>query len=736
MTSVQNSANNKITCRLLRTLYHDQCSDFSVLLVTNNLAKRAVNDDLYSYKVTGRIQKLKKDTSFEAQGYWKTHPKYGLSFQVVNYDVIQAHSTEGICQYLASGIIPGVGNITAKRIVDAFGEDTLRVMEETPERLSEIKGISKKKRETIIEGWKNHRAVQDIMVFLNGLDIGPATINKIFKAYGNDGIKIISNNPYRLMDDIEGIGFKKADAIATKVGIPHDSFERLKHGILYVLNQYSSDGDCYAIKEDLVNKSARLLGVDEPAIIMTMDNLVHNQDVITERLDVGHPRDSKYIAVYPRVQFFSERGIAEKLVEITRGSRSISFTSKNLISRVSNITGMKYDPIQEQAILKAATSKVAVITGGPGTGKTTIIKGIIAAYQMANADVLLAAPTGKAAKRMQEATEMNACTIHRLLKALPGMGFQKDEHDPLRGDVLIVDECSMIDNLLMYSLLRAIPDNMSLVLVGDIDQLPSVGAGNVLRDIISSNCIPTVKLQHIFRQAGESKIISNAHIVNEGKMPNLSNDDSSDFLFQVQGTQEEIQKKVLSLISKELPEKYNVSPQSIQVLSPMKKGIAGTDSLNLSLQDLLNPKGAEFAYNGKRFRVGDRVMQIQNDYNKGVFNGDTGIVKKIDREEETLLVQFDDVLISYACNELDNLVLSYATTVHKSQGSEYQVVIMPITTSHQIMLQRNLVYTGITRAKKLFVMVGDPYALYSAVKNAVVTKRNTRLTQRIQDAFA
>lgn len=734
MANVQESNFTQISCRLVKTLYHDCNSNFSVLLVSDNLSEKSTKTGTSQYKLTGKLETLQNGIVLKANGYWKTHPKYGRSFEVIWYDVLQPYSVEGICKYLASGILPGVGKITAKRIVDAFGEETLRIMENEPERLAEVKGLSHKKREAIAEGWKNHHALQDIMVFLNGLDIGPNTINKIFKEYGKDSIKLISTNPYRLIDDIEGIGFKKADAIAAKLGIPHDSFERLKHGILYVLNQYSNDGDCYAIKEELINKSAKLLAVDESTVVMTLDNLVHNQAVITECLDPSHPRDPKYIAVYSRVQFFSERGIAEKLVEIMRGSRSVAFAAKNIISAVSHITGMSYDPIQEQAILTAAKNKITVITGGPGTGKTTIIKGIIAAYQMANAHVLLAAPTGKAAKRMQEATEMNASTIHRLLGAKPGMGFDKDEHNPLRGDVLIVDECSMIDTLLMYSLLRAVPDNMSLILVGDIDQLPSVGAGNVLRDIISSECIPTVKLQHIFRQAGESQIISNAHLINEGRMPNLANNGTSDFVFQIQGTQEEIQQKILSLISNELPNRYHVAAQNIQVLSPMKKGIAGTDNLNLVLQDLLNPHGKEFSFGGKRFRVGDRVMQIRNDYDKCVFNGDTGIVKRIDWDEERIIVEFDDIPIPYSCNELDDLVLAYATTVHKSQGSEYPVVIMPITMGHQIMLQRNLVYTGITRAKKLFVMVGDPHALYTAVKNAVATKRNTRLTTRIQDA--
>lgn len=736
MPTTQDCTNIKITCRLVKTIYYNSDSQFSVLLVTNTLKSACKTSAIDTYKVTGKFKQIEQNTIIEATGFWKKHPKYGLSFEALWYDTMKSYTKEGICQYLASGIIPGVGIATARKIVNEYEEDTIHMLDEHPEGLSVIKGLSAKKQKAIAQGWKDHRDSRDIMIFLHDLDIGPITIRKIYKAYGKESVKIISQNPYRLIDDIEGIGFKKTDVIGARVGIPHDSFERLKHGILYVLDQFASEGHCYAIKSDLIDKAARLLDVDSSSVVMTMDNLVHNNEIITERLDPAHPHDSNYIAAYPRMQFFSERGIAEKLMEITRGSRSVSFPSKNLISLVSKKTGMSYDPIQEKAILKAATSKVAVITGGPGTGKTTIIKGIIAAYQMASARVLLAAPTGKAAKRMQEATDMNACTIHRLLETQPGFGFKRNENYPLRGDVLIVDECSMIDNLLMYSLLRAIPDNMSLVLVGDIDQLPSVGAGNVLRDIISSERIPTVKLQHIFRQSGESKIISNAHLVNEGKMPDLSNDEASDFVFDMQGSQEDIQKKILSLISKEIPAKYHIRAQDIQALSPMKKGIVGTDSLNLSLQELLNPYGRELAFGGKRFRVGDRVMQIQNNYDKGIFNGDTGIVHEIDQNKKRVIVLFDGILIPYSCDELDDLVLSYATTVHKSQGSEYPVVIMPMTTGHQIMLQRNLVYTGITRARKLFVMVGDTHALFLSVKNAVTTKRNTRLAQRIQDAFA
>lgn len=734
-TAKQTQTMESFGCKVAKVSYRNESNGYSVIWV-HDYPEDVLREKQF-HTIVGILPGLHEGDCITVTGFWKEHPKYGKSFHVQEYSELLPTSEYAIKEYLCSGAFPGIGEYTAQRIVAEFGDDTLNVLDEHPERLLEIEGIKKKRAEKILEGWRAHKDAQDAMVFLHGLDLGPVTINKIHEAYGKDSAKIIQENPYRLIDDIEGIGFKIADAIGKKLGIAKDSFDRIRHGILYILNQNAAEGHCYATEQDLIYRAVKLLEVEGAQVVMTLDNMRHNQDIILERIDKTADNTASNRAVYIRSMFFSERGIAKRLAEIAASSSGIRIPpfNRSVIPYIEKNVCVVYDAIQEKALLKAMESKCMVITGGPGTGKTTLIRGLILADELRRCRILLAAPTGKAAKRMQEATGKPAVTIHRLLEATPEFGFKKNENNPLDGDVLIVDECSMIDTVLMYSLLRAVPDHMTVIFVGDIDQLPSVGAGNVLRDIISSNTVPVVQLRHIFRQAETSRIITNAHKINNGTMPDLSYQINSDFFFCVRNSQD-IQSRIIDLVQNEIPKIRNISRDQIQVLSPMKQGDVGTLELNRKLQAALNHNTEQIKFGEDVFRVGDRVMQIRNDYDKNVFNGDVGKIVKIDKSDDTLLAEFDGRSVRYSYNDLNDLILAYAATVHKSQGSEYQAVVMPVTMSHRIMLQRNMMYTGVTRAKKLLIMVGDPAALQYAVQNNPAIRRNTLLQRRMQDAFA
>ena len=514
---------------------------------------------------------------------------------------------------------------------------------------------------------------------------------------------------------------KPADTIAAKMGFGKEKFPRLRSGILYTLNTLSNEGHCFATREQLQKSSAELLEVDESYISMTLDEMIHEDDVILDDT-----------AIYLPPFYHSEVGAAKRLYEILNGKGRLRIETTGLPERIRMATGMTYDDIQMQAIMTAVQNKILILTGGPGTGKTTTTLGIITAYKEAGADILLAAPTGRAAKRLSEATGLEAKTIHRLLEFKPPEGYQRNGETPLEGDVLIVDECSMIDIMLMYNLLKAIPDSMTLILVGDIDQLPSVGAGNVLRDIIESDCFPVVRLTRIFRQAQQSRIVMNAHRINSGKMPDISNGRDTDFFFMQQEEPEAAANTIVELVKTKLSRYYKTAPSDIQVLTPMQRGVIGAANLNQVLQTAINPEGVSLRRGGFDFRARDKVMQIRNNYDKEVFNGDIGVVEKVDLEDRALFVRFDDRLVEYDATELDELVLAYATTIHKAQGSEYPIVVMPVMMSHYVMLQRNLIYTGITRAKKALVIVGTKKALAYAVHNVTVTKRNTMLRERLQ----
>ena len=661
-------------------------------------------------------------------GRWKIDSKYGRQFQVVTFEETLPATVYGIEKYLGSGLIKGIGPKYAKLIVNTFGADTLEVIETEPERLLEVPGIGEKRVERIRQGWTDQKEIKNIMLFLQGHDVSTAHATRIYKHYGAESIDVVRENPYRLADDIWGIGFKTADTIASKLGFEKTAYARLRGGLMYTLNRLADDGHCYALRQQLTETGSKLLEVEEGLLSPALDQMIADRDVITAPVP-----ESEDVAIYLPPFFYAEVGVQNRMRGIAAGEAAAPRPAQ-----VSMREDIEYDEVQMEAIRTALKSKIMVLTGGPGTGKSTTTLGIIRA--LGGLSILLAAPTGRAAKRLSEVTGREAKTIHRLLEFKPPEGYKRNEDNPLEGDVLIVDECSMVDEMLMYSLLRAVPDSMRVILVGDVDQLPSVGAGNVLRDIIDSGAVPVVRLTKIFRQAAASRIILNAHRINDGEFPDLSNGAGTDFFFQKAEEPEKAAEIIVDLVKNRLPKYYHVQPQAIQVLTPMQRGVVGAANLNQLLQAAVNPPARDYKGNpgpelhrgGYIFRAGDKVMQIKNNYDKEVFNGDIGMIEKIDPEDRTLAVRFDDRSIEYDATELDEMVLAYATTVHKAQGAEYPIVVMPVMMTHFMMLQRNLLYTGVTRAKKILVLVGQKKAVGYCVRNVTVDKRNTLLAERLK----
>lgn len=720
----------KIRCVVERITYQNPENGYSVLKV-----RVKGYDDLVP--LVGNLVDVNVGSVLLVDGNWKVDAKYGRQFVAESWEETMPATIYGIEKYLGSGLIKGVGPKFAKRIVQRFGTDTLEVIETDVRRLLEVEGIGRKRVEQIAESWERQKEIKNVMLFLQDHGVNTSFAAKIYKQYGNESIEIVRKNPFRLADDIWGIGFKTADQIARKLGVDKEAFVRLRSGVMYTLSELADEGHVYGEKRQLIDRAAELLEADEAAVVMTLDQMLKDKDLLQET-------DAIYLPPF----YYAEIGVAGKLRRLLEEPASDRLWSRlaearrqsgneNLsvdIAGIQQSVGMIYDEVQANAIRQAAAAKVMVLTGGPGTGKTTTTQGIIAAFRAYGLRILLAAPTGRAAQRMTEAAGAEAKTIHRLLEFNPSEGYQKNEEQPLEGDVLIVDECSMIDIILMNALLKAIPPGMRLILVGDIDQLPSVGAGNVLRDIIDSGCFPVIRLTRIFRQAQSSRIIMNAHRINEGSMPDISNGKTTDFFFLQREEPEQVLAEIVKLVKDKLPGYYHVPSSQIQVLTPMQRGVVGATNLNLALQEALNPRGEGLRRSGSVFRPNDKVMQIKNNYDKEVFNGDIGIVEKVDMENRTLTVQFDRRPVEYDIMELDELTHAYATTIHKAQGSEYPIVVMPILMNHYVMLQRNLIYTGITRAKKIFVMVGTKKALAYAVRNVTVHKRNTMLKERLAQA--
>ena len=749
----------KLRCVVERITYHNEMNGYSVIRCRAKGFGELVT-------VVGLMPEVHVGSVLQLTGSWRIDAKYGRQFSVESFEETLPATVYGIEKYLGSGMIRGIGPKYARRIVQTFGRDTLEVIENDPDRLFHVPGIGKTRVDQIKKSWAEQKEIKNIMLFLQGHDVSTSHATKIFKTYGSESISVVQENPYRLADDIWGIGFRTADTIAEKMGFGHERYARLRSGLLYTLNRLADEGHCYATRSLLIGKATELLEVEDNVLSLTLDEMIRARDVILEPMkgedteltaqtvEKEQTGPTKEAAIYLPPFFFAETGAARRLGRIFRNREGIAVSPEGLAARIAQRTGMQYDQVQIQAILTAVRSKVLILTGGPGTGKTTTTLGIITAFRSAGARVLLAAPTGRAAKRLSEVTGLEAKTIHRLLEVKPPEGYQKNEDNPLEGDVLIVDECSMIDLLLFYNLLKAVPDTMTLIFVGDIDQLPSVGAGNVLRDLIESGCFPVVRLTRIFRQASKSRIITNAHRINAGRMPDLSNGRDSDFFFMdmenpvnrrnLQDLPEKDQtaqaalQTIIDLVQTRLPRYYHIPSSDIQVLTPMQRGVVGAANLNQELQKALNPpvQGRPGAQGLRRggfvFRARDKVMQIRNNYDKEVFNGDIGVVQSVDTEEKTLRILFDEREVEYDISELDELVLAYAATIHKAQGSEYPVVVMPVLMNHYIMLQRNLIYTGITRAGKVLVIAGTRKALSYAVRNVTVTERNTMLCTRLR----
>ena len=707
-----------LRCVVERITYQNPENGYSVLKV-----KVKGYSDLVT--LVGNLLEVPVGSVLLCRGEWKVDKRYGSQFVAATWEETMPATVYGIEKYLGSGLVKGIGPRFARAIVQRFGTETIDIIETEIERLYEVPNIGRKRVAKIRESWEKQKDIKNVMLFLQGYGVSTAYAAKIYREYGKESIDKVRENPYRLADDIWGIGFKTADGIAAKMGYEKEDPRRCRSGILYTLGQLSDEGHVYAGEEQLVKTAGQLLEAGETAIRDTLAGMLQAEDLILDK-------DAIYLPPF----YHAECGTSRRLRDLAESTGRSLFDGLFDPSSLTAETGIEYDEVQLAAIRQAVTSKVMVLTGGPGTGKTTTTQGIIAALKKAGLRVLLAAPTGRAAKRMSEATGMEAKTIHRLLEYNPQDGYKRNDENPLEGDALIVDECSMIDILLMNNLLKAVPVGMRLVFVGDIDQLPSVGAGNVLRDIIDSQRIPVVRLVRIFRQAQKSRIVMNAHTINQGRFPDTSNGRDTDFFFMREDDPERAAETIVRLVKERLPRAYRESPDRIQVLTPMQRGVVGAANLNLLLQQALNPSGPSLNRGGYTYRQGDRVMQQRNNYDKDVFNGDLGYIREVDTEERTLKVDFDGKWVEYDVTELDELTLAYATTIHKAQGSEYPIVVMPVLMTHFVMLQRNLIYTGITRAKKICVLLGAAKALAYAVRNVSVLKRNTRLKERLNPSAA
>jgi exodeoxyribonuclease V alpha subunit len=686
--------------------------------------------------VVGNLPGMSAGEVLKLQGQWQTHPRYGEQFKFQAYESVIPATVAGIERYLSSGLIKGIGPVMAQRLVARFGQDTLNVIERDIERLHEVEGIGDKRIEMIKVAWEEQKEIREVMVFLQGYGVSPAYATKIFKQYGRNAVTVVRDNPYRLAEEVFGIGFIIADKIAEKVGISKDSPLRAKAGIQYVLQQLADEGHTFYPFTPFLATCQKILDIEETILLDAFQAATSERKVIVERIE--DPPECNESAVYLTPLYVAETGIARHLQTLCVSPRQLQLMDREVALKLAQQDlNISLSGQQLHAVTESLDRKVMVITGGPGTGKTTIIRAITHVYAKSGQKVVLAAPTGRAAKRMFEATGREAKTIHRLLEYSPKEArFKRDEQEPLDANLVVIDETSMVDTALMYNLLKAVPKHATLILVGDVDQLPSVGPGKVFRDIIDSGILPTIRFNEIFRQARESMIVVNAHRVNNGQMPTAGTEQETptDFYFIEVEEPEKALQRIIALCKEKIPAKFGFnSLNDIQVLTPMHKGTVGASNLNAELQRELNPSTDEIARAGKTFKRGDKVMQIRNNYDKDVYNGDIGRIVAIDREEQEVSVNFDGRLVAYEFSELDELVLAYATSIHKAQGSEYPVVVMPILIQHFILLQRNLLYTGITRGKKLVIIVGTKKALSIAIRNNKPQNRFTRLKEHLMN---
>ncbi len=720
---------NLLKAEVTSMVYLNEENGYAVARVTSSREPGQIT-------VCGTLGKLIPGELLALKGEWKEHPKYGRQFIVSEFEQLFPASVNGIKRYLSSGMIRGVGPVMADKMVRSFGKKVLDILEEDPDKLLEIDGLGPKKLEKIKKSWKSQREIRNLMLFLQTHQIPTTFAGRIYKKYGSESVSRISENPYELIYDIRGVGFKTADRMALNMGVPPDSPQRLQAAAVFILFQLSEKGHVFYPSRELIPKISEALGdMDHMVIENAINALEERKKVVIEDL----PEQDISRAVYLSLFYRMEVETAQRLCSLTTHPSGLS--EKKIRTRIAeqeNKDRITLTPEQKQAVLEACLNKAYVITGGPGTGKTTITRMIVRALSGLGLKVKLAAPTGRAAKRLSQATGAEAVTIHRLLKYNPSGGFDHNEENKLKADAAIIDEASMLDAQLTTQLLRALPVTCRLILVGDVNQLPAVGAGNVLTDILSSETLPKAILTSIFRQAKESSIIVNAHRINMGKFPVSSSMPAplADFFWVQQENLDKIQELITYMVCERIPGVYGLDPmKDIQVLTPMHKGDVGTQELNRVLQDKLNP-GPDAVVRGYRsFRVGDRVLQIRNNYEKEVFNGDLGWIQGFDSEESEMEVDFEGRKVKYDLDEIDELTLAYAISVHKSQGSEYPAVIMPVVTQHYMLLQRNLIYTGLTRARQLAIIIGSKKAMGIGIRNIGAGRRFTHLRYRLQRAF-
>ena len=677
-------------------------------------------------------------------GRWSAHPRYGRQFEVHSYATVLPATAAGIQKYLGSGLIKGIGPVMAERMVAHFGVDIMHVIEETPGRLIEVDGLGPKRTAMIAVAWAEQKAIKEVMIFLQGVGVSTSLAVRIYKKYGDASISVVRSEPYRLAADVWGIGFKTADTIAAAVGIAADSPERIKAGLAYTLSEAADDGHCYLPAPNLIADAAKILAVPSELITPCLDELAAAEGVVCEAVPAQAEAAPQVPAVYLPPFYQAERSVAHALLRLlaARADRLEAFAAVDwdtALGWLRGRTGAELAPEQADAVRLALTSRVAVLTGGPGCGKSFTVRSVVELARARGAKVVLAAPTGRAAKRLAELTGHEAATIHRLLALRPGGEPSFDAANPLDADLVVVDETSMVDVILAGKLLKAVAPGAHLLLVGDVDQLPSVGAGEVLRDLLAAGTLPAVRLTKIFRQARQSGIVVNAHRINAGQLPALAG--FGDFFWFGCEDTEQTAGLVTDIVARRIPARFGLDPRrDVQVLCPMHRGPAGAGNLNLLLQDALTPHAEgrpERRYGGRVFRVGDKVTQLRNNYDKGaagVFNGTVGVVTGMSLEEHTLTVRTDeDEQVAYGFDELDELAHAYAVTIHRSQGSEYPAVVIPLTTSSWMMLQRNLLYTGVTRAKKLVVLAGSRRALAAAVRTKGAGRRHTALAHRLHE---
>ena len=721
MKSQPNPSGREVLAGLVeRVTYQNAENGFCVIRV-----KARSHRDLVT--VVGHAATISAGEWITASGEWTNDRIHGQQFRAQFLKTSEPTSVEGIEKYLASGMIRGIGPAYAKKLLRAFGEKVFDVIETKADRLREVDGIGPVRAERIVAAWAEQKMVREIMVFLHSHGVGTARAVRIFKTYGADAIQVMSENPYRLARDIHGIGFKTADAIAMNLGIEKTAVIRVRAGVSYALTEAMNEGHCGLPTDELILLAEKLLEVTPELIRTALDLELQEGTVVADR--VGET-PCVFLAGLHR----AERTIAERLLRLANGTLPWAWIDPGkAIPWAEKRVGLALAESQVAAIRLAIISKVVVMTGGPGVGKTTIVNAILRILSAKGVRLLLCAPTGRAAKRVSEATGLEAKTIHRLLEVDPkGGGFRRGDDNPLDCDLLVVDETSMVDVMLMQALMRAVPDTAAVLLVGDIDQLPSVGPGQVLADVIASGAVPVVRLTEVFRQAAQSRIITNAHRINQGLIPDLTPPGTeSDFYFVQADDPEGTVGRIVELVKTRIPQRFGLDPiRDIQVLCPMNRGGVGARSLNIELQASLNPAGDRKVERfGWTFAPGDKVMQIENDYDKEVYNGDIGFVTNVDPEEGELTASFDGRAVTYGFGELDTLVPAYAATIHKSQGSEYPAVVIPLMTQHYAMLQRNLLYTGVTRGKRLVVLVGQKKAVAIAVRNVSGRRRWSKLSE-------